>query len=74
MEKSSLAILAFLLLGGCADSSKDVETATSKSPTAKATESVSDTTLVDASVLLASTLANAKATDKRVMVRLGAPW
>ncbi len=71
METTVLAILAILLLGGCADSAKDVKPATGKSPTATATvtaqelaaqtaatESVSDTTLADWSVDAAVLLAS----------------
>jgi hypothetical protein len=71
MGKTALAILAFLVLGGCADSAKDVEPAISKSPTAEemsvtaqelaaqpvTIESVFDTKMADSSVDAAALLA-----------------
>jgi len=89
MEKRGLALLACLLFGGCGNSVEDVDSATSKTVPVKVAaperaaqsavvESVHDAeranSRVDASVLLASTLENAKACDKRVLVHLGAPW
>jgi len=74
MRKASLAALTLLLLGGCADSAKEIETEVSKPPMTNTSEAGSDATLVDASVRLASTLANARKADKRVIVHLGAPW
>jgi hypothetical protein len=59
MKRSALTLLAVLLLGGCAEPLRN--TADEASP-------------VDAERLLASTLENAAADNKRVIVHLGAPW
>ena len=87
MKKTGLAILTFLLMCGCTESPPKSKLAGSESATSTEQKSgdrsdvadpVSDSAEVDASidatVLLQSTLAKAKAADKRVMVHLGAPW
>ncbi len=91
MTRFAFGLFGLLLLGGCADSVKEAETVTGKSPVGNvpvATEKPSARTTVaesvpgaaevasavDAERLLASTLASAKADNKRVMVHVGAPW
>lgn len=89
MKKATSAILAFLLLSGCGNSGEDVHSTSNQSPTTKAIEAElggqsavpapapekeSGDSPIDAAELLASTLASAKARDKRVFVHLGAPW
>ncbi len=91
MRRTVLWLYLIALIGGCADSGTEVETATGNRPAANATvetqqptgqdvasEPESETAVaappVDAEQLLATTLATAKADDKRVLVHLGAPW
>ena len=87
MKRFALGSFGVLLLIGCADLAKEMEMVNDKLPAANATvatetpaaESVADgaadaASPIDAERLLASTLQNAKAANKRVMVHLGAPW
>jgi len=91
MKNTAIALLAVLLLAGCTDSVKKVDSVTKSSPKTKATDDTQEPAVqtakaepdsqailadspVDATVLLAATLEEAKSSDKRVLVHLGAPW
>jgi hypothetical protein len=73
MKNTALGLLTILLLGGCAESGKDVKPVEA-AVAAESPAPQSATSFLNAERLLASTLESAKAQDKRVMVHLGAPW
>ena len=88
MPKATSLLLASLLFWGCTRSAEDVPSTSGQTPAnAKAVESAARpaTTAsapraaladspVHAGVLLAATLEAARASDKRIIVLLGAPW
>jgi hypothetical protein len=90
MNKFAHSFLAAVLLSGCAESARDskpgnesppvsaaketLKTPPSQTATADPTAAAEVASATDAASLLASTLEEAKAQNKRVMVHLGAPW
>ena len=72
MKRSALALFTIVMLSGCSKPVTETNAENDSPPVANAT-GAAEASSIDAAILLASTLENAKAENKRVMAHLGAP-